>query len=698
MKLLRLSLSNFKRFADLDLPFGPGLNLIWGRNESGKSTVHESISCALFGRERGKAIESWSGGNCSISLDYAIGGEVFRIQRAITEGTVVMGKVSDGAIVDAVSDKDDVAARITEHLGISSRTTFENTVSIKQMCVSNPDLPEMDAVGSDIQRVLTGTAHISANEALKRLESQKDNLKGRTRPTNPREYDKITVRLRELAESLADGRGSRDSVNNLEEELSQLEERIERDSARLETLDGLLERHKRWSELCKRQTDAELRHEEVFSTTRKVQETLADLKTVQEELEDYADLVGKDGELAEQLSKIGGRIEELRARVDELSVVSQENEATRRFSPRIIFLTGAVTLTVVSLTMKIWVGSSGIWLLIPAVILAILYAGSRADGSATESKQIAELSNSASRELKQLESEEQNILSYVNCKTIDQAWARIKAYRNLATRAHELELTLNAVLNGSSLKTLEEHEVAAAREVATIRAEIQGDFDGYSPTTEESESWRAENASLQSSLPRAKNRLNQVLGSLESERKSCRDLAALEGEMEFLHQRRSELDFTYRAYEEAISAVSTVTQMVSEEYLPKLCDEAADLLGWVTGGRYVSVSVKPGWEISVDSKDKTGIRPSALSGGTNDQLYLALRMACGQLLSSGRRLPMIFDDPFASFDRNRLDSVLSIIAALSQENQFIILTHDPYILEWARAQESQCTIHELPTP
>jgi DNA repair exonuclease SbcCD ATPase subunit len=702
MQLLKLSLSNFKRFSDPKFSFGSGLNLIWGPNESGKSTVHEAISCALFGRERGKTIESWAGGNCTLTLDYIVDGESFRIVRAITEGTCALGRIVDGELTDAISSKDEVSALIAKHLGISSRTTFENTVSIKQMCVSTPGVTQMEEVGSDIQRVLTGTAHISASEVQKRLESRRDSIKGRPRPANPRDYERITVRLRELAESLADARGSRERIKNLDEEHSQLEERIERDSARFHTLEGLLDRHKRWSELRKRQADAEKRHEEIFATTRKVTDTLSDLKTLQEELEDYADLVGKDSELAEQLSKISARSEELQARVDELSAVAEENKTASRISPRVLFLAGAAITAVLGLIARLWIDPRGIWLFVPSGIFLILYVGTHATGSATESKQIAELLSSADRELRQLEAEEQNILSYVSCRTSDQAWARIKAYRNLATRAHELELTLNAVLGGRGLKDLEQQESSEAREVSTLRAEMKNDFDGYAPTTEETESWRAEYAAIQSSLPRAKSRLHEVLGSLESEQRDHRDLAALEGEMEFLHQRRNELDFTFKAYEEAISAINTVTKLVSEEYIPTLCEEAADILGWVTGGRYASISIKPGWEISVDAKEKTGVQPAALSGGTHDQLYLALRMACGQLLSSGRKLPLIFDDPFASFDRTRLDSILSLIAALSRENQFIILTHDPYILDWARnvarTNESPCTIHELHPP
>ena len=48
IRLLRLRLSDFCRFETLDLSFSPGLNLIRGPNESGKSTLVEAILAALF--------------------------------------------------------------------------------------------------------------------------------------------------------------------------------------------------------------------------------------------------------------------------------------------------------------------------------------------------------------------------------------------------------------------------------------------------------------------------------------------------------------------------------------------------------------------------------------------------------------------------------------------------------------------------
>ncbi len=699
MELIELVLNNFKKFTDGRFRFCPGITLIWGPNESGKSTIHEAIACALFGRERGKTVENWNGGLCSIELTYASEGKQFRIERKLSQGVSTMGTLTDEGLIDVISDKDDIAGAVAEHLGIPSKAVFDNTVFIRQMDVSRLSASDMEVVGDEIERVLTGTAHVSAGEVLKRLETKRDTVKGRARPSNPREYDIITDQLSKTAEELADTRRSREQIRNLEDELVGLEDRIGQDSERAIALDALLDRHRRWSDLKKRETEVDGLHASVFSTVKNLKNTLADLTSVQQELVNYADFVGKDSEIADHLTKIENRRTELQDRLGELKSVEDASSSAKNGLVSAVLPGLAVLFAIAGVALGILVSRNNFFLLIPAVVCGAAYLVTRSAGPISELKHLMGLSNSARSELIQLDADEQSILTYVNCQDTSRAWARINAYRRLVSRLHELEVAFSTILGGRSINDWETQEADFDRELSGIRRELADDFNGYAPATEESESWRSESAAIQLSLPRAQARFHGVNGSLDTERKNARDLATLEGEIEFLHRRKDELDSLYKAYEEAISALSAVTKTISEEYLPELCERTTEHMGRITSGRYSSVNIKSGAKVSIDCRDKSDVSVSALSIGTMDQLYLSLRLACGELLSAGRRLPIILDDPFASFDRGRVDSVLNLLERLASENQVLLFTHDPYILDWARSlAESKrvpCIVHDL---
>ena len=53
MKIKELRLKNFGKFTNKEIHFSDGMNVIYGENESGKSTLYTFIRAMLFGLERG---------------------------------------------------------------------------------------------------------------------------------------------------------------------------------------------------------------------------------------------------------------------------------------------------------------------------------------------------------------------------------------------------------------------------------------------------------------------------------------------------------------------------------------------------------------------------------------------------------------------------------------------------------------------
>lgn len=60
MQLTELVLKNYGKFTEKKIELYDGINLIYGENESGKSTIHTFIRGMLFGMERGRGRRSWN--------------------------------------------------------------------------------------------------------------------------------------------------------------------------------------------------------------------------------------------------------------------------------------------------------------------------------------------------------------------------------------------------------------------------------------------------------------------------------------------------------------------------------------------------------------------------------------------------------------------------------------------------------------
>lgn len=79
------------------------------------------------------------------------------------------------------------------------------------------------------------------------------------------------------------------------------------------------------------------------------------------------------------------------------------------------------------------------------------------------------------------------------------------------------------------------------------------------------------------------------------------------------------------------------------------------------------------------------IGTEAMSEGTRDQLYLALRLAAVSLRrDAGVDLPMVLDDVLMTSSDGRASCVLQALADFSRGSQVLVFTHHEHLLDVAR--------------
>jgi uncharacterized protein YhaN len=104
-------------------------------------------------------------------------------------------------------------------------------------------------------------------------------------------------------------------------------------------------------------------------------------------------------------------------------------------------------------------------------------------------------------------------------------------------------------------------------------------------------------------------------------------------------------------------------------------------------GEPVLVGLRPGASRSVEV--------AAMSTGSRDQLFLALRLASiRHRADQGRPMFHIFDDILINFDEARCRATLAELAELGQNSQLVLFTHQAGIAEMA-ARLPRTTLHEL---
>ena len=116
---------------------------------------------------------------------------------------------------------------------------------------------------------------------------------------------------------------------------------------------------------------------------------------------------------------------------------------------------------------------------------------------------------------------------------------------------------------------------------------------------------------------------------------------------------------------------------------------AGDLFRTLTLGSFTSLQVdfdsRDRMRLDAVRADSEEVQVAGLSSGSEDQLYLALRVAAVEdYVSKASSLPFIADDLFINFDEERAAAGFRVLAELAKRTQVLFFTHHEHLLGIAR--------------
>lgn len=180
MKITELYLKNFGKFHEKHFYIRDGVQIIYGENEFGKSTIHAFVRAMLFGLERGRGraagkdafsrYEPWENpGSYAGVMRFCCGGRAFRLERSFgrLERRVSLVCEDDGEELSVEHGDLDML------LGGLTAASFDSTVSIGQLQAS-PGQELSEALKNYAANYYeTGGGEIDLNSALQTLRDRR---------------------------------------------------------------------------------------------------------------------------------------------------------------------------------------------------------------------------------------------------------------------------------------------------------------------------------------------------------------------------------------------------------------------------------------------------------------------------------------------------------------------------------------------
>ena len=210
MRLLELHIDGFGKFHDRTISFNDGINIIYGKNEAGKSTLHTFIRGMLFGIERGRGraakndlytkYEPWeNSGTYEGWLRLEKDGTIYRIERRFRKENKSLKIINEAKGLE----EEATPAFVSSLLDGLTETMYNNTISIGQLKSATEDGMVTELKNYIANMNTTGNISLNITKATAFLRNQKRSLEAGLIPEASREFTSLLAEIRSVEAEIA---------------------------------------------------------------------------------------------------------------------------------------------------------------------------------------------------------------------------------------------------------------------------------------------------------------------------------------------------------------------------------------------------------------------------------------------------------------------------------------------------------------
>ena len=238
MKINNLKINGFGKLKDKEIEFSNGINIVYGENEAGKSSMLKFITSMFYGASKnknGKEISDfdkykpWQTEEFSGKIEYQLdNGESFEVFREFKKkNAIIYNSKKEDISKKFKIDKTKGIEFFEEQTGIDEET-FYNTAITEQEGIKLSRSSQNSIVQKISNLVSSGDDNISYKKSLEKI-SKRQNEEVGTERTSQRPINNVETKIRKLLDQKRNLELYRENIydNSIEKEQLKLEEKDE---------------------------------------------------------------------------------------------------------------------------------------------------------------------------------------------------------------------------------------------------------------------------------------------------------------------------------------------------------------------------------------------------------------------------------------------------------------------------------------
>lgn len=646
MIINRVYIKNFGGISDREYILSDGLNVIFGENESGKSTFLSFIRFIFYGAKKSRAKDlsfrdkymPWSGEDMCGEVEFTLNGTEYSLSRRVS----ATGRKKDVTFINkttgdtvAVSDADEVGPELFK----MSEESFLKTLFL------GAEGAQISADGELLSKI--SNVAQSGDEKVS--------------------YQAVCDEINNMIANLSSSRRSKAIIPTLEKQLEVLENKKEQAQNLYEQKSILSQKLTEINSNLDNAIKTKSKLNEEKNKARQYADWTAYEKAVnklKEAENSYKNALGSDDTPDDKY----GFLNDISS--DDEQIILKDNSADISSAKM-----QEVLFTDKSKTAK----KIGIICAILAVVCAVsgafypmAFIGTVIFASLTvyfffNSKKLIKTSNDITNKILQTEQLKADILKKYNLESTEH-YKLLKRESDDAFARKELK---NSNIN--TLKSIYEERKSEFDSLTAHIIENYGDVKNL----------KCEKVDIdERTVSEQIKYIDEKILSLTAESAKIKsDAESAEGISQELININQEIDYLKEAHIEAseklriLNLASDILNQSYEElksnFAPKLAKSTAKIFNAITGEKYGELIVNDAFEIQIKTDGKYE-NSNFFSSGTIQQLYFSLRLGIIELIMGN--YPLFIDDAFITYDDIRFENASEFLKDYSQKNQIIFCT------------------------
>lgn len=666
MILRQLNLIGFGRFENKTLNLKKGINLIYGENEMGKSTIHSFIDGMFYGflkpnvrsalyTEEYNKYDPWNSNRYGGILIFENDEKHYRIERDFRKGKESTKVLEEGMGTEITKLIDTGNSRVLQpgvHFFGFNTSVFSNTISIKQLETKTDDKLAKEVTEKLINVTSTLDEEISVDKAVLNLKSIIDEIGTERAPTKP--YAKNINKITSL-------------INEKEKILSKKHEYESFLDEKLYLLNELSKEEDKYTKLKEELIKAKIIEKKIIlKESKDISEEIKQLNLNIIELPSYGDSIQEDYNIYEEIEEEKNHIL-YNNQDNKLEFLKRDYKSykEKRLKKYILTFLSIISNIILLLINKLKLGLI-VFLIIIYLALDLrktkdlirkieLDISSRERAEKNKTDRIYE-----KEELQKRLLDKYNVINKIEFKNLlNKIQRKLDSREDFIRRIEMKKDLLKRILSNDTIEVLE-------KELEGNNLNIDESIDKDLILMELDIS-KDKIESLKINLKEVETNFNIL------EKDICK-LSEIEEEIYRKEKYKDEMDYKLTSLNLAINTIEDLSKDIHSQFAPLINRKISNVIDEITGGKYNNMKISKTLEMTIENPlTKELIDITNLSGGTIDQLYFSLRF--GIINSIGENnLPLILDDCFVQYDDSRLKNIIKFLSKVREERQIILFS------------------------